>query len=42
MSTIPKIGVGQISFKVTIVGVGSQCLGPWKRALRCNITDGEG
>jgi len=27
MSTIPKTSFGQICFKVTIAGVGSNCLG---------------
>jgi hypothetical protein len=42
MFTIPKISVGQISFRTTIASVGSQCLGLWKRASRCNITNRKG
>jgi len=42
MSTIPKTSFGQINFKTIVAGVGSQCLGHGKRALKCNIMDGEG
>jgi len=42
MSTIPKTNIGQISFKVIVADVGSQCMGCGKRASKCNITDGKG
>jgi hypothetical protein len=42
MSTITKTNFGQISFKETIVGARSQCLGRGKHASKCNITNGEG
>jgi hypothetical protein len=41
MSTITKTNFGQISFKVIVAGVGSQCMGCGKHASRCNIMDGK-
>jgi hypothetical protein len=41
MCTIPKTSYSQISFRVIVVGVGSDYLGCGKCGLRCNIMKGE-